>query len=108
MDLDIFLADLAARFDEARRDERHSDARELAELERTDVTLVSRLLGCVDRPVSLILRGGERVTGTINDAADTWALISRSGGDVLIPLHAIVAVCHCQQARQTRLMLSIS
>lgn len=89
MDMSGFLAELEARFDEARERELEDLIDELTDAERASVTLSARLAGS-DGPVTLMLRGGGVVTGTILDSTRTWILVRGGEGDSLVMHEAIV------------------
>ena len=89
MDMSGFLAELEARFDEARERELEDLIEELTDAERASVTLSARLAGS-DGPVTLMLRGGGVVTGTILDSTRTWILVRGGEGDSLVMHAAIV------------------
>lgn len=89
MDMSGFLAELEARFDEARERELEDLIDELTDAERASVTLSARLAGS-DGPVALMLRGGGVVTGTILDSTRTWILVRGGEGDSLVMHAAIV------------------
>lgn len=89
MDMSGFLAELEARFDEARERELEDLIDELTDAERASVTLSARLAGS-DGPVTLMLRGGGVVTGTILDSTRTWILVRGGEGDSLVMYAAIV------------------
>lgn len=84
-----FLAELEARFDEARERELEDLIDELTDAERASVTLSARLAGS-DGSVTLMLRGGGVVTGTILDSTRTWILVCGGEGDSLVMHAAIV------------------
>lgn len=88
MDMSGFLAELEARFDEARERELEDLIDELTDAERASVTLSARLAGS-DGPVTLMLRGGGVVTGTILDSTRTWILVRGGEGDSLV-MHASI------------------
>lgn len=88
MDMSGFLAELEARFDEARERELEDLIDELTDVERASVTLSARLAGS-DGPVTLMLRGGGVVTGTILDSTRTWILVRGGEGDSLV-MHASI------------------
>lgn len=89
MDMSGFLAELEARFDEARERELEDLIDELTDAERASVTLSARLAES-DGPVTLMLRGGGVVTGTILDSTRTWILVRGGEGDSLVMHAAIV------------------
>lgn len=92
MDFDLFLADLEGRFDAERREQAEALVVELADAERADVTLAARMLAGAGRPLTVLLRGGERIAGTVLDVARTWVLVGAAAGESLIPVSAIAAV----------------
>ncbi len=92
MDLDVFLMDLAGRFDAERRVEADALVDELTDAERSSVTMAARLLAMEGEPLTLLLRGGERVRGRVVDVARTWVLVGTDPGQSLIPLGALAAV----------------
>ncbi|MDC4232681.1 hypothetical protein M3T53_02985 [Actinomyces sp. B33] len=92
MDMDLFLADLASRFDAGRREEMDGLVGELADAERASVDLGSRIRGGRGGPLTVVVRGGRSVRGRVLDAADSWVLIREDAGDRLIPVSAVSAV----------------
>lgn len=91
MDLEILIADLSGRFDAHRRAELDDEADDLAHAERATVTLASRLAGATGTVVSVVLRGGEIVSGRLIEAAVTWILLKEELGSSLVPIDAVVA-----------------
>ena len=92
MDLDLFLADLSGKFDAERRADLDAIVDELTDAERARVSLAARLVAMAHHDLTVLLRGGERVSGTVVDVARTWVLVGASVGASLIPIDAIVAV----------------
>ena len=89
MDMSAFIAELEARFDEARSRDLEELANELTDAERASVTLSARLAGA-EGAVNLALRGGRVVTGVILDSTRTWVLVRGGRDDSLIMLSAVV------------------
>ncbi len=68
---------------------------ELADRARSEygaVTLASRLMASRGREVSLDLPHVGRIEGILDRVGDGWCLLSGSGQDWIVPLHAVVAV----------------
>lgn len=91
MDLSLFIADLESRFDQEKRDEHAGMLPDVLDAERGQISFAERLLASVGHSIVLILRGGQRVTGEVADAALQWILVSAPHGQCLIPHRAIVA-----------------
>lgn len=91
MDLELFLADLAGRFDADRRLEVDAEVGELTDAERAGVTLASRLVAMRHHVLTVLVRGGERLSGEVVDVAGSWVLLRTPGGDSLVPTAAVVA-----------------
>ena len=62
---------------------------ELTDAERASVTLSARLAGAVG-DITLVLRGGSTVIGSVLDSTRSWVLLRGSRDDSLIMLSAIV------------------
>ena len=90
MDMSAFIAELEARFDDERGRDLDALIDELTDAERASVTLSARLAGA-DGDISLALRGGLTVTGSVLDSTRSWVLLRGSLDDSLIMLSAIVA-----------------
>jgi len=91
MDLELFLADLAGRFDAHRRLEADAVVGELTDAERAGVTLAARMVAMRGHDLSVLVRGGERLRGDVVDVAESWVLLRTPGGDSLVPIGAVVA-----------------
>ncbi len=85
---DLF-GDLEGQFSAAQATEFEAGVRDLAEAERATVRLAGRLLASVGESVSLTLRGGTRVTGTVSDVAAAWVLLADGARETLVPLGAV-------------------
>ncbi|MCI1640915.1 MAG: hypothetical protein LKI58_02520 [Actinomyces sp.] len=92
MDLDLYLADLEGRFDAERRMLEEALVGELTDAERAGVSLAARLLARSGERLTVLVRGGGRLSGRVKDVARTWVLLATPGGDSLIPLTAVAAV----------------
>ena len=90
MDMSAFIAELEARFDDERGRDLDVLIDELTDAERASVTLSARLAGA-DGDITLALRGGLTVTGSVLDSTRSWVLLRGSLDDSLIMLSAIVA-----------------
>ena len=90
MDISAFIAELEAQFDDERGRDLDGLIDELTDAERASVTLSARLAG-VDGDITLSLRGGSTVTGSVLDSTRSWVLLRGSRDDSLITLSAIVA-----------------
>ena len=90
MDMSAFIAELEAHFDDERGRDLDALIDELTDAERASVTLSARLAGA-DGDITLALRGGLTVTGSVLDSTRSWVLLRGSLDDSLIMLSAIVA-----------------
>ena len=90
MDISAFIAELEAQFDDERGRDLDGLIDELTDAERASVTLSARLAGA-DGDITLSLRGGSTVTGSVLDSTRSWVLLRGSRDDSLIMLSAIVA-----------------
>ena len=89
MDMSAFIAELEARFDDERGRDLDALVDELTDAERASVTLSARLAGAVG-DITLVLRGGSTVIGSVLDSTRSWVLLRGSRDDSLIMLSAIV------------------
>lgn len=87
----MFLADLAGRFDAERHAESEVLVEELTDAERAGVTMAARLLPMGERRLTVMVRGGGRISGRVVDVARTWVLLGEQVGASLVPLSALVA-----------------
>lgn len=90
MDMSAFIAELEARFDDEHGRDLDALIDELTDAERASVTLSARLAGA-DGDITLVLRGGSTITGSVLDSTRSWVLLHGSRDDSLIMLSAIVA-----------------
>ena len=102
MDISAFIAELEAQFDDERGRDLDGLIDELTDAERASVTLSARLAGA-DGDITLSLRGGSTVTGSVLDSTRSWVLLRGSRDDSLIMLSAIVAAwpLGCSVARES-------
>lgn len=88
------------------------DREELIIQERASVTFAQRIFACRGHVVTVLLRGGTSVSGSVVDAAHQWVLLDVSGEEFLIPLAAVVQASPLGRAmiddEQISLKLSIS
>ena len=89
---EMLFADLEARLEAAQRADLEAEIADRARSERADVTLGARVVGMRGAVLTVVLRGGRRVSGTVADAAATWLLLASGGGEVLVPASAIAAI----------------
>lgn len=85
-----FVDELETCFDEERVRDLDALIDELTDAERASVTLSARLAGA-DGDITLALRGGATITGSVLDPTRSWVLLRGSLDDSLIMLSAIVA-----------------
>ena len=90
MDMPAFVDELETCFDEERVRDLDALIDELTDAERASVTLSARLAGA-DGDITLALRGGATITGSVLDPTRSWVLLRGSLDDSLIMLSAIVA-----------------
>ena len=90
MDMPAFVDELETCFDEERVRDLEELIDELTDTERALVTLSARLAGA-DGDITLALRGGATITGSVLDSTRSWVLLRGSHDDSLIMLSAIVA-----------------
>ena len=83
--------DLESQFAQAARAVEDEEVVDLAEAELAQVSLMDRLRACRGREVTLRLRDGSDVHGTVVDAAVQWLLLAEAGRRVLVPAGAVVA-----------------
>ncbi len=86
---DLF-SDLEGQLESAQSREFESDVRALEEAERATVSLAARLAASRGTRVTLDLRGGVRVAGTVVDATGGWVLLEDDRRQHLVP-HAAIA-----------------
>lgn len=86
------IADYESQFDQQRRDLFREDLSERLEEERSGITIAQRLLALKGQAVSILLRGGGHVEGSIIDVSTTWVLVDARSEEVLIPFQALVEI----------------
>jgi hypothetical protein len=84
--------DLERQFLHAARLAEDEEVADLAEAEQAQVSLADRLRARHGREVTLRLRDGSDVSGTVVDAAVQWLLVADAGRRVLVPTAAVAAV----------------
>ncbi|WP_296666184.1 hypothetical protein [Demequina sp.] len=89
---ELLFADLEARVDAAERADLDVEIAERTRDERAGIELAGRLVHARGESVTVTVRGGARVSGSIADAAGTWVLLATAGGDALVPLVAVAAI----------------
>lgn len=72
--------------------EREAELADRARAEYGSVTLASRLMASRGRQVALELPHVGRVEGSLDRVGDGWCLLSGTGQDWIVPLHAVAAV----------------
>lgn len=87
---EALFEDLERQFTQAERVAEDEEVVELAEAEQAQVALADRLRARLGQEVSLRLRDGSDVHGTVVDAAVQWLLIADAGRRALIPMSAVV------------------
>jgi hypothetical protein len=85
---DLF-GDLEGQLAAAHASEFEAGVRDLAQAERATVRLAERLASSGSSPVTLILRGGVRVSGLVTEAVGSWVLLAEGAREYLVPLGAI-------------------
>ena len=83
--------DLERQFLQAVRASKDEEVADLAEAEQAQVSLADRLRARHGQEVTLRLRDGSDVRGTVLDAAVQWLLVSDAGRRVLVPTSAVAA-----------------
>ena len=86
------FADVEAQLVAAERAELDAEVAERTRAEWSRVRLADRFRSAAGQEVHLLLAGGHRVSGTCTDAAPEWATLRDGPTQVLVPLHAVVAV----------------
>ncbi len=89
---ELLFADLEGSLIAAERAELDSEIASRTRDERAAVDIASRLAQAAGSDITLVLRGGARVTGRVADAAGSWVLLATTAGDALVPLAGIAAV----------------
>ncbi len=85
---DLF-SDLEGQLAAAHASEFEAGVRDLAEAERATIGLGERLASGLGSEVTLTLRGGSRLEGTVSDVTGAWVLLTEGGREHLVPLGAI-------------------
>lgn len=86
------FADVEAQVAAAERAEMDAEVAERTRAEWSRIRLADRLRAAVGHDVHLLLGGGHRVAGTCTDAGREWVALREAATQVLVPLHAVVAV----------------
>ncbi|WP_298460346.1 hypothetical protein [uncultured Cellulomonas sp.] len=89
---EALFADLEAQLAAAEAAEVTAQVAEVTRAERATVTLGGRLRAARGGAVTVRLRGGELVTGTVLDVAGQWVLTGDGPRRALVPLAAVDAV----------------
>jgi len=84
--------DLESQFAHAERRLLDDEVLDLAEAELAQVSLPDRLRACLGGHLTVRLRDGSDVAGTVVDAAVQWLLLADGGRRVLVPASAVAAV----------------
>ena len=77
MDMSAFIAELEAQFEDERGRDLDALIDELTDAERASITLSARLAGA-DDDITLALRGGSTITGTVLDSTRSCAVLRAS------------------------------
>lgn len=88
---DALFDDLEAQLDAADRASAADEVGERTRAERARVLLPDRLRAAVGRRVTVVVRGGHQVTGTVTDAGLAWVLLD-DGREHVVPTTALVSV----------------
>lgn len=88
---EALFADLESQFAGAARVDDEAEVADLAEAEMAQVSLADRLRARHRDDVSLRLRDGSTVRGTVVDAAVQWLLVAEGGRRTLVPTQAVAA-----------------
>jgi hypothetical protein len=91
-DLFALLDDLEGQAAAAWEVDREAELADRARAEYASVTLASRLMASRGRHVALDLPHLGRVEGRLDRVGDGWCLLSGSGQDWIVPIHAISVV----------------
>ncbi len=87
------FADLGAQFEQEEAAAEWAESGSRARAEVGGIALTDRLRGAAGAPVSLNVRGADRVSGVLVDAGADWLLIADElGREVLVALAAVRAV----------------
>src|SRR5690625_2658827 len=86
---EALFADLEGQFAQVAQEERDEEVADLAEAERSQVHLADRLRARQGQEVSLRLRDGSDVRGTVRDAAVQWLLVADGPRRALVPAEAV-------------------
>jgi hypothetical protein len=84
---DLF-ADLEGQLSAAAAAQFNAEVSELTRAERASVELAARAVATLGGPVTVTLRGGDQVSGTVADASPQWLLVTQGARQHLIPLDA--------------------
>lgn len=89
---DALFADMELQLEATERQDRVDEVAEITRAERAGIGLVDRLRGGHDGSVTLGLRDGTAVRGTLAGTGSGWVLVSDGGRERLVPLAAVVTV----------------
>ncbi|MDD9205575.1 hypothetical protein PU560_03720 [Georgenia sp. 10Sc9-8] len=89
---ELLFADLQSQLAAGEQLEDENTVLELTEAETAQVGLADRLRARSTGTVTLRLRGGQDVTGSVLDAAPGWFLLAEGERRVLVPATAVVMV----------------
>lgn len=97
---EALFADMEAQLDAARAADLAAAVADLTRAERATVPLTARLRAATGTALTVRVRGGEAVTGTVLDVAEQWLLLADGPRRALVPLPAVQAVSDLPVAAQ--------
>lgn len=92
MRFERIFEDLEGQFAHQQQEELRAVSEELARAERAQLTLADRLRGAGERPVTVHVGDGLRLSGVVREVGADWVALRDRAADSLVPLAAIAFV----------------
>lgn len=89
---DSLFHDLENQLAAAHLLELETDVAELVRMEESAISLADRIRGAVDSPVTVVLNGYLRFSGTVSYVGQEWLLLVEAERSVLIPLRHLTRI----------------
>ncbi len=89
---DSLFQDLENQLAAARLLEMETDVAELVRMEESAISLADRIRGALDSPVTVVLSGNVRFSGTVSYVGQEWLLLAEAERSVLVPLRHLTRI----------------
>lgn len=89
---DSLFQDMENQLAAARLLDLETDVAELVRMEESAIALADRIRGAVDSPVTVVLSGNVRFSGTVSYVGQEWLLLTEAERSVLVPLRHLTRI----------------